>query len=55
MYKSKNTKKWDNKVKQTTSNQIVIPIYNGQIQKSCTFEEYVKNLADDQPTNWSQI
>lgn len=39
----------------TSSEQSVIPIYNGKPQDECTFEEYVENLGNYHPTNWSNI
>lgn len=39
----------------TSSDQSVTPIYNGKTQVECTFEEYVENLGNDHPTNWSNI
>lgn len=40
---------------ETTSDQIVTPIYNGKAQSPKSFEQYVEDLSNDQPTNWSRI
>jgi hypothetical protein len=39
----------------TSSDQSVTPIYNGKVQPECTFEEFVEDLGNNHPTNWSHI
>ena len=42
-------------IRETTSDQVVIPIYNGKAQPECTFLEYVENLSESIPNTWSKI
>ena len=40
---------------QTTDKDIVTPILDGKVQESTTFEQYVINLGNKRPNNWSKI
>jgi len=43
------------RITETTYDQKVTPILDGKARPECTFQEYVENLPNSQPKNWSKI
>jgi hypothetical protein len=43
------------KDKQTTDKDSVTPIFDGKVQEDTTFEQYVRDLGNKRPNNWSKI
>ncbi len=43
------------KDKQTTDRDVVIPILDGKVQEETSLDQYVRDLGNKRPTNWSKI
>jgi len=43
------------KPKLSTNKETVTPIFDGKVQEGTTFEQYVRDLGNKRPNNWSKI
>jgi hypothetical protein len=41
--------------KLSTNKEVVIPIFDGKVQEETTLEQYVRDLGNKRPNNWSII
>lgn len=40
---------------QTTDRDMVLPVFDGKVQEETTLEQYVRDLGNKRPNNWSKI
>ena len=44
-----------NKPKLSTDKDKVLPVFDGKVQEETTLEQYVRDLGNKRPNNWSKI